>query len=112
MRLREGGGGRPKIATKVAAELEPKVELRRRPPRASDVATEPRLGELLVGQRLITARQLKAALTHQVAESLRLGAALVQLGMIGERDLVGALSLQLGVDTIDLRRELPDPEAV
>ena len=55
-------------------------------------AGPPRLGDLLVQNRLITPAQLEAALAHQEATGLRLGEGLVSLGFVSESRLHGFLA--------------------
>jgi type IV pilus assembly protein PilB len=63
-----------------------------------------RLGELLVGNNLITKDQLKQALAEQKAAGgqLRLGSILIRDSLITESDLTSFLSKQYGVPTINL----------
>jgi len=63
-----------------------------------------RLGELLVGNNLISKEQLKQALAEQKAAGgqLRLGSILVRDSLISEADLTSFLSKQYGVPTINL----------
>jgi len=63
-----------------------------------------RLGELLVGNNLITKDQLKQALAEQKAAGgqLRLGSILIRDSLITEADLTAFLSKQYGVPTINL----------
>jgi type IV pilus assembly protein PilB len=63
-----------------------------------------RLGELLVGNNLITKEQLKQALAEQKAAGgqLRLGSILIRDSLISEADLTSFLSKQYGVPTINL----------
>ena len=63
-----------------------------------------RLGELLVGNNLITKDQLKQALAEQKAAGgqLRLGSILIRDSLITEGDLTSFLSKQYGVPTINL----------
>jgi len=63
-----------------------------------------RLGELLVGNNLITKDQLKQALAEQKAAGgqLRLGSILIRDSLITEADLTSFLSKQYGVPTINL----------
>ena len=79
------------------------------PPRR---ARGPKLGELLVEHAGITQAQLAEALLQQSASGKRIGTLLVELGALDERKLTEVLSRQLGVGTVDLRREIPEPEAV
>ena len=70
------------------------------------------LGELLVGAELISHDQLAEALIEQSASGKRIGATLVELGAIDERDLAQALSTQLLVPLVDLSQQAPSPEAI
>ncbi|MEV6046713.1 GspE/PulE family protein [Streptomyces xanthochromogenes] len=72
---------------------------------------QPRIGELLVQRGLLTPAQVDEVLLQQSASGKRLGALLVELGMVEERSLIEALSVQLGVPVADLRQSEPDPEA-
>ncbi|MBI4607404.1 MAG: type II secretion system ATPase GspE [Candidatus Rokubacteria bacterium] len=56
-----------------------------------------RLGDLLIAAGLITADQLREALALQTQRRERLGALLVEMGALGEHDLLTVLSRQLGV---------------
>ncbi|HEU5302302.1 MAG TPA: GspE/PulE family protein [Acidimicrobiia bacterium] len=70
------------------------------------------LGEMLIARQLITREQLDHALAEQSATGLRLGAQLVALGSLTERELIGVLADQFGVRTTDLRVMDPSPDAV
>ncbi|MDH5354318.1 MAG: GspE/PulE family protein [Gammaproteobacteria bacterium] len=61
-----------------------------------------RLGDLLVGQGLITDEQLKYALGEQKKLGRKLGGTLIELGMIDESGLLNLLSSQLNIPLIDL----------
>jgi type IV pilus assembly protein PilB len=63
-----------------------------------------RLGELLVGNNLITKDQLKQALAEQKSAGgqMRLGSILIRDSLITEADLTSFLSKQYGVPTINL----------
>ena len=74
-----------------------------------DVA--PRLGERLLGMRLINDGQLRQALDVQVRSSRMLGAVLLELGIVDEDRLTAVLGEHLGVEVADLRRQTVDPEA-
>jgi len=68
----------------------------------------PRLGELLVGARVITREQLEQALRHQSSWGGYLGHNLLELGLIDEGTLAAAIGHQLGLPAVDLdRAELP-----
>ena len=71
-----------------------------------------RLGDLLVGNGLITPAQLEKALQDQKISGNKLGSALVKLGYISEKTLVSFLSRHYGVPAIDLNEIQIDPEAM
>ena len=60
-----------------------------------------RLGDLLVDKNLITQDQLQLALSEQKKLGRKLGATLVELGMIDEDSLLNLLSSQLRIQLID-----------
>ncbi len=68
-----------------------------------------RLGEQLMGSRLITQEQLDAALAAQVTSGGRLGEVLVQQGVLSEQALAHALAAFFGFDVANLRRDNVDP---
>lgn len=59
------------------------------------------LGEILVGAKAISARQLEDAISNQVVFGGRLGTNLMDLGYLTESVLGNYLSVQAGVPTID-----------
>jgi type IV pilus assembly protein PilB len=67
---------------------------------------------VLVDKEFITPTQLAGALLKQSASGKRIGALLVELGLIEERDLTQALAEQLGLELIDLGKIIPDPDAL
>ncbi len=71
-----------------------------------------RLGDVLVAENLITPEQVAAALNLQQASGRQLGSILVDQGVIDPRVLTRALAAQLGLPTIDLRRERPTEDAI
>ncbi len=71
-----------------------------------------RLGDVLVSQNLITPDQVSRALNLQAESGRQLGAILVEQGVIDPRVLTQALAAQLGLPTIDLRRERPTEDAL
>ncbi|HEY5026163.1 MAG TPA: GspE/PulE family protein [Acidimicrobiales bacterium] len=82
-------------------------------PRTSPAgAPRSQLGELLVSAQLISHAQLAEALIQQSGSGKRIGATLVELGAIGERDLAKALSTQLHVPMVDLSQQTPAPDAI
>jgi type IV pilus assembly protein PilB len=80
-------------------------------PRAGKPSTV-RLGERLVAKGLITHTQLSEALLQQAASGKRLGALLIELGILDERGLALVLAEQANLDMADLRKVTPDPEAL
>ena len=71
-----------------------------------------RLGDVLVSENLVMPDQLSAALNLQQESGRQLGAILVEQGLLDQRVLTQALATQLGLPTIDLRRERPTDEAL
>ena len=71
-----------------------------------------RISELLLRDKLITSEQLKKAIDEQKQAGGRLGANLVKLAFISEKDLTAFLSRQYGIPTIDLPTQEIDPEIV
>jgi type IV pilus assembly protein PilB len=68
-----------------------------------------RLGNVLVRQEVITEEQLEEALTFHKEKGLRLGEALMELGMCSEADVFKAIANQLGMNFVDLHEDLPGP---
>jgi type IV pilus assembly protein PilB len=68
------------------------------------VQPRPRLGDLLVGARVITPAQLERALCEQSSLGGRLGQALLALGYIDETKLASAVAAHLGLPAVDLDR--------
>ena len=67
-----------------------------------------RLGEMLIERRQITQEDLDRALEIQRERSDKLGKILVDLGFIAMRDVLAALSAQLGVPLVGLDEAPPD----
>lgn len=61
-----------------------------------------RLGDLLVHENIISNEQLMQALNSQKASGRKLGDTLIELGYIGERQLLEFLAQQLGVPFLDI----------
>ena len=61
-----------------------------------------KFGEVLLNSGKITAKQLQEALTYQREQGGRIGATLVKLGFLSERELVDFLSKHFKVPAIDL----------
>jgi len=70
------------------------------------------LGELLLQKELVTNVQLQETLLQQAASGKRLGALLVELGIVDERALTTALAEQFGLPVANLRSQAPEPEAL
>jgi type II secretory ATPase GspE/PulE/Tfp pilus assembly ATPase PilB-like protein len=70
----------------------------------------PRLGEILVNSRSITATQLAQALAEQSQTGLPVGETLIRLGHATERQVRRALCMQLNIEFIELNQVLLDPE--
>ncbi len=70
---------------------------------ATDVAQD-RLGDLFVSEGLVSADQLKEALSDAKESGTRLGHALVKLGFVAEIDLTTMLAKQYRVPAVDLDR--------
>lgn len=64
----------------------------------------PRLGDVLVGAKVITREQLDLALREQSSWGGRLGQNLLQLGFIDEERLTAAIAAHLGLPSVDLDR--------
>jgi type IV pilus assembly protein PilB len=71
-----------------------------------------RLGDVLLSEQALSPEQLAGALNLQMESGRQLGAILVEQGMLGSHALTQALATQLGLPTVDLRKERPTPEAL
>jgi type IV pilus assembly protein PilB len=71
-----------------------------------------RLGDLLVGEGLITPENLRRALAEQRGTSEKLGSILVRLNLLSEEQLIGFLSRQYGIPSITLSQLDIDPEVL
>jgi MSHA biogenesis protein MshE len=71
-----------------------------------------RLGDLLVEEQIITEQQLNDALASQKQTGRKLGAALIDLGFIGEDQLLAFLSQQLNVPFVDISQKRVAAEVV
>jgi hypothetical protein len=67
-----------------------------------------RIGEILLEKRVITPKQLEAALAHHRRTGNRVGTSLVATGAISEATLCHALSEALRIPEIDLRKVAPE----
>lgn len=66
-----------------------------------------RIGEVLVHEGFVNEDQVKEAMIKQSNFGLKLGETLIKLGYLREKDLLGALRMQLGYDIVE-DRELMD----
>jgi MSHA biogenesis protein MshE len=72
-----------------------------------------RLGDLLVHEHIISNEQLMQALNSQKSTGRKLGDALIELGHIGERQLLEFLAQQLDVPFLDIsQRRIPNEVAL
>ncbi len=72
-----------------------------------------RLGDLLVHEHIITNEQLMQALNSQKTTGRKLGDTLIELGHIGERQLLEFLAQQLNVPFLDIsQRRIPSEVAL
>ena len=67
------------------------------------------IGELLVTEKILTAKQLSKALADQKARGRFLGELLVEDGLVSQQELVRVLARRLGVRGCVLRAGLADP---
>src|SRR3954452_2641578 len=66
-----------------------------------------RLGDVLLSEQMLSPEQLAAALNLQMESGRQLGAILVEQGLVEPNALTLALATQLGLPTVDLRKERP-----
>ena len=64
-----------------------------------------RIVDLLLSQGMITQQQLDTALSEQKIRKTKLGETLIALGYVSQKDFSDVLSRQLGVESVDLRKE-------
>ena len=70
------------------------------------------LGDFLLDQKLITDDELRQGLKYQKDSGKLLGRCLIELGIIDERTLIKALSEQMGVQYVSLKKYNVDPEVI
>ena len=78
----------------------------------SDPRAKRLLGEILLEREHLTPAQLNEALFQQRVSGKRLGALLVELGVVDERELADALAEHFGLTVVDLRKQAPDVAAI
>jgi type IV pilus assembly protein PilB len=71
-----------------------------------------KLGELLIRKAKITEKQLMTVQEYQKKYNLRIGEALVEIGLITYDDLMEVISLQLGVPHINLHKIVIDERTI
>lgn len=69
-----------------------------------------RLGDMLVARGLVKDEQIQEALALQKQNGRKLGEILISKRWVTEQDVLGALSGQLSIPTVELRAGLFDPE--
>ena len=79
---------------------------------SADARRKARLGELLVQQGLITADQLRIALTEQRSQRMPIGRLLVRLGFVTEGVVRDIMARTIGQEAIDLAQVVVDAEAL
>ncbi len=72
----------------------------------------PRLGSLLVERNYVTQTAVEEAVANQASTGRRIGAQLVEAGLLTDEQLAEALSGQFELPLVDLGGESPQPEAV
>ena len=70
------------------------------------------LGDFLLEQGLITEEDLRRALKYQKETGKLLGRCFIELGILDEKTLIKALSEQMGVQYVSLKKYSVDPEVV
>ncbi len=75
-------------------------------------SSPPRIGDLLIGQGLLTEKELRHALSQQKLTGKKLGEVLVELGVVSADALLHALASSLGVKAVTLRHGLIDPQCL
>lgn len=74
--------------------------------------TRKRLGEILIDRNLLLPEQLENALERQRGTHRRLGQVLVDMGFVSADDVLTAVSDQVGIPHVHLRKGLVDPKVV
>ena len=70
------------------------------------------IGSILLNSQIITEADIAAALEEQQKNGCRIGEALVRLGIVAQEDIDWALSNQLNIPYVRLKREMIDRSAV
>lgn len=69
-----------------------------------------RLGEMLVDAQVLTEKQVEEAVSKQKGSGKRLGEILLENKYITENELIDVLKMQLGIDFVDISKEIIDPK--
>jgi type IV pilus assembly protein PilB len=78
----------------------------------TDLVKKGSLGHILSSSQIITESDISSALEEQKRSGGRFGEALVSLGIVTQEDIDWALSNQLDIPYIRLKKEMIDPEAI
>src|SRR6185369_13707961 len=78
----------------------------------SELLRKGSLGDILLTSQIITESDIRAALEEQNRTGERIGEVLVNLGIVTQEDIDWALSNQLDIPYIRLKKEMIDPEAI
>ena len=78
----------------------------------SELSKKGSLGDILHNSQIITDSDIRSALDEQQHSGCRFGEALVNLGIVTQEDIDWALSNQLDIPYIRLKKEMIDPEAI
>jgi len=78
----------------------------------SELLRKGSLGDILFTSQIITESDIQAALEEQQRTGQRFGEVLVNLGIVTQEDIDWALSNQLDIPYIRLKKEMIDPEAI
>ncbi len=71
-----------------------------------------RLGEILIGDNLLSPEDLDRAIEDQKKSGLMLGATLIRMGLVTEAQLLQVLQRQLNLELVDLNDTVADEDAI
>ena len=75
------------------------------------MASQKKLGEILVEWGIIQSKEVTKALEHAKTKNLRIGEALIDLKLCNEANVYKALAQQHGMEYIDLNKDAVAPNA-
>ena len=78
----------------------------------NSLAREGALGSILLKSQIITEDDIRLALVEQQVSGCRFGEALLKLGIVTQEDIDWALSSQLNIPYVRLKKEMMDPSVV